>query len=105
MLWKNSVKLFVILLKNLQLTKEDSEYQHQYFSRVNPESGYNFSIFNFSERPLAEVLTEKIGYSVCLDNDTRAMTYGEYMKGCVNGEKNILFVNISWELKIAFLTE
>lgn len=55
--------------------------------RVNPESGYSFSIFNFSERPLAEVLTEKIGYSVCLDNDTRAMTYGEYMKGCVNGEK------------------
>lgn len=28
--------------------------------RVNPESGYSFSIFNFSERPLAEVLTEKL---------------------------------------------
>lgn len=27
--------------------------------RVNPESGYSFSQFNFSERPLAEVLTEK----------------------------------------------
>lgn len=27
--------------------------------RVNPESGYSFSMFNFSERPLAEVLTEK----------------------------------------------
>ena len=46
--------------------------------RVNPESGYSFSQFNFSERPLAEVLSEKIGYLVCIDNDTRAMTYGEY---------------------------
>lgn len=73
--------------------------------RVNPESGYSFSIFNFSEQPLAEVLTEKIGYSVCLDNDTRAMTYGEYMKGCVNGEKNILFVNISWGLGIGIIID
>ena len=64
--------------------------------RVNPESGYSFSQFNFSERPLAEVLTDKIGCQVCIDNDTRAMTYGEYLQGCVKGEKNIIFVNISW---------
>lgn len=62
--------------------------------RVNPESGYSFSMFNFSERPLAEVLTEKIGFPVCIDNDTRAMTYGEYMKGSVTGEK-ISFSSIS----------
>lgn len=63
--------------------------------RVNPESGYSFSTFNFSERPLADVLNERIGYPVCIDNDTRAMTYGEHMQGCVKGEKNIIFVNIS----------
>lgn len=71
--------------------------------RVNPESGYSFSVFNFSERPLNEILSEKIGHSVCIDNDTRAMTYGEYMKGCVNGEENILFVNISWGLGIGII--
>lgn len=27
--------------------------------RVNPESGYSFSMFNFSERPLADVLNER----------------------------------------------
>ena len=27
-----------------------------------------------------------------VDNDTRAMTYGEYMQGCVKGEKDIIFV-------------
>lgn len=73
--------------------------------RVNPESGYSFSMFNFSERPLAEVLTEKIGFPVCIDNDTRAMTYGEYMKGCVTGERNIIFVNISWGLGIGIIIE
>lgn len=73
--------------------------------RVNPESGYSFSIFNFSERPLAEVMSEKIGHAVCIDNDTRAMTYGEYMKGCVKGEKNILFVNISWGLGVGIIID
>ncbi|EJX04488.1 xylose repressor [gut metagenome] len=33
------------------------------------------------------------------------MTYGEYMKGCVNGEKNILFVNISWGLGIGIIID
>lgn len=73
--------------------------------RVNPESGYSFSTFNFSERPLAEILREKIGCSVCIDNDTRAMTYGEHLRGCVKGEKDILFVNISWGLGIGIVVD
>lgn len=73
--------------------------------RVNPESGYSFSQLNFSERPLAEILSEKIGYQVCIDNDTRAMTYGEYLQGCVKGEKNVIFVNVSWGLAIGIIID
>ena len=73
--------------------------------RVNPESGYSYSIFNFSEKALAEVLSEKLGHPVCIDNDTRAMTYGEYMKGCVANEKDIIFVNISWGLGIGIIID
>ena len=73
--------------------------------RVNPESGYSFSMFNFSECPLADILTERIGYPVCIDNDTRAMTYGEHMQGCVKGEKDIIFVNISWGLGIGIIID
>lgn len=73
--------------------------------RVNPESGYSFSQFNFEERPLTEVIAEKLGYKVTIDNDTRAMTYGEYLKGVVKGEKNILFVNISWGLGVGIVID
>ena len=73
--------------------------------RVNPESGFSFSHFNFEERPLADVLSEKLGYKVTIDNDTRAMTYGEYMQGCVKGEKNIIFVNVSWGLGIGIIID
>ena len=73
--------------------------------RVNPESGYSFSQFNFEERPLADVLSERLGYPVTIDNDTRAMTYGEYMQGCVKGEKDIIFVNVSWGLGIGIIID
>ena len=54
--------------------------------RVNPDLGYSYSIFNFDERPLTDVISEKVGgYRVSIDNDTRAMIYGEYMQGVVKG--------------------
>jgi predicted NBD/HSP70 family sugar kinase len=73
--------------------------------RVNPDSGYSFSHFNFEERPLAEVLTERLGYKVTIDNDTRAMAYGEFMKGCVVGEKDVLFINVSWGLGLGVIID
>lgn len=73
--------------------------------RVNPESGYSYSIFYFEERPLSEVISQKLDLKVTIDNDTRAMTYGEYLAGCVESEKNILFVNISWGLAIGIIID
>lgn len=73
--------------------------------RVNPEEGYSFSTFNFEERPLADILSEKLNYPVSIDNDTRAMAYGELMKGVVKGEKNIVYINLSWGLGSAFVID
>ena len=73
--------------------------------RINPESGYSFSRFNFEERPLTEVLSEKLNFPVTIDNDTRAMAYGEYIQGCVKGEKDILFFNISWGIGMGIIIE
>jgi len=73
--------------------------------RVNPESGYSYSNFYFSEQPITEILTEKLNFNVGIDNDTRAMALGEYMSGVVEGEKNVLFVNISWGLGIGIIID
>lgn len=71
--------------------------------RVNPESGYSYSWFNFDERPTTEVLSEKIGRPTTIDNDTRAMAYGEFLQGCVKGEKNIIYINVSWGIGIGII--
>lgn len=73
--------------------------------RVNPHSGYSYSKFFSSEQPLTEILSEKLDHRVCIDNDTRSMAYGEFMRGCVKGEKDILFVNISWGIGISIIID
>mgnify|MGYP005611341273 FL=1 len=50
-------------------------------------------------------MTEKLNFNVGIDNDTRAMALGEYMAGVVEGEKNVIFVNISWGLGIGIIID
>lgn len=73
--------------------------------RVNTETGHSYSLYFFSERPLTEIFKERLGMHVTIDNDSRSMAYGEYMSGVVNGEKNILFVNVSWGLGLGILID
>jgi len=71
--------------------------------RINAQAGYSYSFFNFDEMPVTEILENKFGINVSIDNDSRAMTYGEYLKGCIQGEKNILFVNVGWGLGLGII--
>lgn len=73
--------------------------------RVNPDSGYSYSIFNFSEEPLTRLLSEKLQLNASIENDTRAMTYGEYLKGQGNGEQHVLFINLSWGLGMGIIID
>lgn len=71
--------------------------------RVNPETGYSYSIYNFTETALAALLTEKMGIETSIENDSRAMAYGEYVAGNVNGEQDVLFFNVSWGLGMGMI--
>jgi glucokinase-like ROK family protein len=73
--------------------------------RVNTETGHSYSLYFFSEKPLTEIFQERLGMHVTIDNDSRSMAYGEYINGVVNGEKNILFVNVSWGLGLGIFID
>ena len=73
--------------------------------RVNPIEGKAHNYFTCLNRPLAEALTESLGIEACIDNDTRCMTYGEYLKGCCKGYRNVVFVNISWGVGIGIIID
>lgn len=97
-------KLIAKFIKRIDIPKEKILNVNINISgRVNPVSGYSHSWFNFEERPLTDVIADRIGCKVTIDNDTRAMTYGEFLQGNIHGEKNILFVNMSWGLGVGII--
>ena len=75
------------------------------FGRINPETGCSYTYFNFSERPLGELLTEHFCIPVWVDNDSRACAYGEYMTHVREEGRNILFINVTWGLGLGIIID
>jgi glucokinase-like ROK family protein len=73
--------------------------------RINTENGYSYSFFHFHEEPLATTLKKRFGINVFLENDSRAMGYGEFCLGEVSNEKNVLFVNLDYGIGLGILIE
>ncbi|MBE9601040.1 ROK family transcriptional regulator [Pedobacter sp. MC2016-24] len=66
--------------------------------RINYATGYSYSFFHFNEDPLSKVLERELGLKTYLENDSRAMAYGEFNCGVVKEEKNVLFLNLDYGL-------
>lgn len=76
--------------------------------RVNTERGTSASVFNFEElkdTPLSETLSDRFKKPVFIINDTKAMTYGEYMHIDNTCYKNMIFVNAGWGLGIGIIID
>ena len=73
--------------------------------RVNHETGYCFSYFLGEGIPFASALQEHLGEHVYIENDSRAMCYGEYLCGVGNNERNMLFLNVGWGLGMGMILD
>lgn len=73
--------------------------------RVNNVNGYSFTYFLGEDCPLPNLLQRELGASVFIENDSRAMTYGEYVCGVAGSEKDMLFINVSWGLGMGMVID
>lgn len=73
--------------------------------RINSESGYSYSFFHFYEEPLSATIEKAIGIRTFLENDSRAMAYGEFHNGIVREEKNVLFVNLDYGIGLGIMID
>ncbi|MEA5006944.1 MAG: ROK family transcriptional regulator [Rikenellaceae bacterium] len=73
--------------------------------RVNSQSGFSYSFYYLDEKPLSALIEERLDYTVFIENDSRSMTYGEYMHGENSNFKNMLFINASWGLGIGIIID
>ncbi len=71
--------------------------------RVNSDTGYSFSHFNTGEIPLSEIISTKLKQSVTIENDTRAMTYGEFKHKDNANINNMLFVNVGYGIGMGLI--
>ena len=73
--------------------------------RINHITGYSFSYFMGEDKPLASMLEDRLKAPVYIENDSRAMAYGEYICGVASNEKNMLFINVSWGLGMGMVLD
>lgn len=69
--------------------------------RVNSTLGTSATVFNLEEtstKSLNEILSEKIGLPVFIENDSKAMVRAEYSSLRKKGFKDVLFINVGWGL-------
>ena len=71
--------------------------------RINYSTGYSYSFFHFNEEPLSKVLESALGIRVFLENDSRAMAYGEFYSGNMQDDKNALFLNLDYGLGMGIM--
>src|SRR5690606_16287656 len=73
--------------------------------RINYQTGYSYSFYNFHEDPLSKIIEASVGIHTFLENDSRAMAYGEFCNGAVRGEKDVLFVNIDHGIGMGIMVD
>lgn len=71
--------------------------------RVNPEKGFSLSYFVSEELPLKDIFEQQLGVPVIIENDSRAMAYGEFMHLGDKADKDMVFVNLSWGLGMGMI--
>lgn len=71
--------------------------------RINYATGYSYSFFHFNEEPLSRVIERNIGLRIFLENDSRAMAFGEFSAGVVHEEENVLFLNMDYGMGVGIM--
>lgn len=71
--------------------------------RVNPEKGYSLTYSNNEDLPLKDLFQKEFNVPVTIENDSRAMTYGEYMTLGAKADKDMVFINLSWGLGMGMI--
>ena len=73
--------------------------------RVNPDTGRSYKYFTSNEQSLRDILEERIGIRVLLENDTRARCYAEYTCGKSKDESNVIYLHMSRGVAIGIVVD
>lgn len=73
--------------------------------RVNPDTGRSYKYFTSFDQSLREILEERIGLHVLVENDTRSRCYAEYTTGKSKEESNVLYLHLGRGVAIGIVMD
>ena len=73
--------------------------------RVNPEAGRSYAYFTSSDESLRDIIQERVGIRVLLENDTRARCYAEYNCGKSKGESDVIYLHLGRGVAIGIVID
>lgn len=73
--------------------------------RVNPNTGRSYKYFTSNPLSLKQILEQRLGFPVLIENDTRARCYGEYIKSCSEEQRNIIYLHLGRGVAIGIIVD
>ena len=73
--------------------------------RVNSEQGRSYKYFTSIEESLREIIEQRVGIRVLLENDTRARCYAEYTCGRSKSESNVIYLHLGLGVAIGIVID
>lgn len=68
--------------------------------RINVKTGEILTIYHFSDAPVKKKLESEFEMPVFLDNDSRTLAYGEFHFGKLEGETEVLVLNLDYGMAL-----
>lgn len=93
-------------ISNIEISQEKVlAYGVSFSGRVNSRTGESFSYIMKDGKDIRSVMEKGLEKPVFIENNSRAMTYGEYLCGRHGKKSNILFINVSWGLGMGMIID
>ena len=73
--------------------------------RVNPITGRSYKYFLETKVSLKDIIEQRMGIQVLLENDTRARCYAEYFTGNMTNEKNVIYLHLGRGVAIGIIID
>ena len=71
--------------------------------RVNHQTGESFTYDMKGGGNIRDLLEKELNKPIYVENNSRAMTYGEYLSDSRDSKKDLLFLNVSWGLGMGMI--
>lgn len=70
---------------------------------VDSKEGYNYSYFNYGDRPVTSILQEQLNLPVFIENDAKAVALAVWRFGIAKNQKDVMVLFLDWGIGLGLI--